>query len=95
MSPSESTGTEPTKVTPAPPALPTSKLDHILGYLEGAAAVTAAYGAAAGPQGAAIAGIATLADYFLKIAQASVAAHEAVTGKPLDMSTLHQIDLVP
>ncbi len=66
-------------------------LSKILAILEGGAALVAATGGAAGPLGATTAAGAAIADYFLKIAQAAVQAHEGVTGKPLDMTTLHQI----
>jgi hypothetical protein len=72
-----------------------NKLDYILGVLDGGAQIVAATGGAAGPIGASAAAAAVIADYFLKIAQAAVRAHEGVTGKPLDMATLHQIDPVP
>jgi len=69
-------------------------LDKILSILEGGAALVSATGGAAGPLGAGAAAGAAIADYFLKIARAAVRAHETVTGKPLDMTTLHQIDPV-
>jgi len=64
-------------------------LDNILAFLEGGAAVISKLGV---PEVSAGAG---LADYFLKIAQAAVKAHEATTGKPLDLNKLHNIDPVP
>lgn len=42
-----------------------------------------------GAQGAA------LAAQFLAIAQTAVRAHESITGAPLDMAKLHDIDPVP
>lgn len=63
-------------------------LDAILVFLEGAAQTVSILGIPAASPGAA------LADYFLKIAQAAVKAHEATTGKPLDLSLLHKIDPV-
>jgi hypothetical protein len=72
-----------------------NKLDYILGVLDGGAQIVAATGGAAGPIGTSAAAAAVIADYFLKIAQAAVRAHEGVTGKKLDMATLHQIDPVP
>lgn len=65
--------------------------DYILGAIEGATGIIASLGVG----GPALASIAGLADYFLKIAQAAVKAHEAVTGKPLDLSLLHDIKPLP
>ena len=53
----------------------------------------------ASPAGAAInpavpAGAAVLAK-LLRVIQAGVAAHEAATGEPLDLSKLHQIEPLP
>lgn len=64
-------------------------LDNILAFLEGAAATVSNLGVPTVSAGAG------LADYFLKIAQAAVKAHEATTGKPLDLAKLHTIDPVP
>lgn len=64
-------------------------LDSILSFIEGAAQTLSILGIPAVSPGA------KLADYFLKIAQAAVKAHEATTGKPLDLNQLHAIDLVP
>lgn len=58
--------------------------EQILSYVQMAAGIV---GAIPSP----ISGAANLADYFLKIAQAAVLAHETITGQPLDMSKLHQI----
>lgn len=65
-------------------------LDTILAFLEGAAATVATIGTPGTPVGQG----GLLADYFLKIAQAAVKAHEATTGKPLDLNQLHHIDPV-
>lgn len=42
----------------------------------------------------AVGGIAVLLDRVLKIARTAVAAHEAISGEPLDLGRLHHIDLV-
>lgn len=65
-------------------------LDNILAFLEGAAATVGTIGTPGTPIGQG----ALLADYFLKIAQAAVKAHEATMGKPLDLNLLHKIDPV-
>ena len=62
--------------------------DKILAAMEMAAAIASSIPSP-------ISGAAHLADYFLKIAQAAVKAHESITGQPLDMTKLHQIDPVP
>lgn len=64
-------------------------LEQILNALEMGASITAELGPI--PQ---IVASAKLADYFLKIAQSAVRAHESITGKPLDLGTLHEITLV-
>lgn len=61
---------------------------NILTFLESIAAtisITGIPGAAGG---------AKLADILLKIAQAAIAAHEAVKGQPLDLNQLKDIDKV-
>jgi hypothetical protein len=58
-------------------------LDDILKGLQIATGIASAYPATAAP--------ALLVDKLLAIAQAAVAAHEAATGKPLDLTLLHQI----
>lgn len=63
-------------------------LQNILAFLEGAAATVSQLGIPTASAGVG------LADYFLKIAQAAVKAHEATTGKPLDLNLLHKIDKV-
>lgn len=68
-----------------------SVLDKILADLELAAQVASVVGL----PNPAIAGGAKLADYFLKIAQAAVKAHESVTGQPLDLTKLQDITPVP
>ncbi len=65
-----------------------SIFDKILMALEMATAI-------AGSIPSPIAGAAKLADYFLKIAQAAVKAHETITGQPLDLTKLHEIEPVP
>jgi len=65
-------------------------LDQILAFLEGTAAAVGTIGTPGTPIGQG----AILADYLLKIAQAAVKAHEATTGKPLDLNQLHHIDPV-
>jgi hypothetical protein len=75
--------------TPTPiPVLTSNPFERILGAIEMATAIASSIPSP-------ISGFAHLADYFLKIAQAAVHAHESITGKPLDMSLLHQIDPVP
>jgi hypothetical protein len=64
-------------------------LDKILYALEFGAEIVAQVGAG-GPAGP----LAGLADYFLKIAQAAVKAHEGITGKPFDPNMLHEIQPV-
>ena len=64
------------------------KLENILAFLEGAAQTIAMLSIPEVSAGSA------LADYFLKIAQAAVKAHEATTGKPLDLNQLHTIEKV-
>lgn len=64
-----------------------------------AAALDVTLAALAHPAAAAIdprvpEGAATLAK-LLRVLQAGVAAHEAATGEPLDMSKLHQIEALP
>lgn len=59
-------------------------LDSILGYLEG---ITKAASLVPG-----VSGVATLAGEALSIAQAAVKAHEAISGQPLDLSLLKNID---
>lgn len=61
----------------------------ILTFLEGAAATVTALGIPTVSAGSA------LADIFLKIAQAAVNAHVAVTGQPLDLNLLKPIEKVP
>lgn len=75
-----------TPVTPL--VVSNSPFERILGAIEMAAAIASSIPSP-------ISGFAHLADYFLKIAQAAVKAHEQITGQPLDMSKLHQIDPVP
>jgi hypothetical protein len=58
-------------------------LDDILKGLQVATGIASAYPPTAAP--------ALLVEKLLAIAQAAVAAHEAVTGKPLDLTLLHQI----
>lgn len=58
-------------------------LDEILVSLQVAAGVASAYPPAAAP--------ALLLEKLLAIAQAAVTAHESATGKPLDLTQLHQI----
>ena len=36
-----------------------------------------------------------LAQELLKIAQTAIAAHEAVTGQPIDLALLHPLDPIP
>ncbi len=63
-------------------------LDQLLLYLDIAAEVLSAI---PGPIGAG----ALLADGFVKIAQKANAAHVALTGKPIDLSMLHELQPVP
>lgn len=58
-------------------------LEQILAALELAAASAATLDPA-------LAAPSAIAAYFLKIAQTSVAAHEAIVGEPLDLSKLHE-----
>jgi len=58
-------------------------LDEILAGLQVAADVAASYPPTALP--------AALAAKLLSIVQAAVTAHESATGKPLDLTQLHQI----
>lgn len=62
-------------------------LDEILTAMQFAASIATGLG---GP----VASGANLAAYFLKIAQSAVQAHEAITGQPLDMTKLHEIQPV-
>jgi len=64
-----------------------SVFDKILAALEMGAAIASSIPSP-------IAGAGKLADYFLKIAQAAVKAHESITGQPLDMTKLHEIEPV-
>lgn len=64
--------------------------DEIIAFLRGASSLVSTLGVSGGAF-TAIAGGAKVADYFLQIAQAAVQAHETVTGKPIDLSTLHDI----
>lgn len=62
-------------------------LDYILGVLDTLANIAEMIPGATVPAG--------YADKLLKIAQASVAAHEAATGQPLDLSLLVPVELAP
>jgi hypothetical protein len=74
--------------TPAAPKVSLgSKLDSILAEVEMITSVAEAI-PFIGP-------FASLADKFLQIAQASVKAHNAATGQPIDLAQLHNIDPVP
>lgn len=64
-----------------------NKLEEILGII----GVIADLGGSLIPGGAAIS---KLTAYLLKIAQASVKAHEAITGQPFDLTKLHEIEHV-
>ncbi len=71
-----------TTPTPKPP----SRLDQIISYLDvGVSFFGELQGIVPG------AGIAILADKFLKIAQKAVRAHESLTGEPLDLERLHEL----
>jgi len=59
-------------------------LDEILTYLEFGASIVEGLG---GP----VAGAGAVAEKLLGIAQAAVRAHESITGKPIDLTQLHQI----
>lgn len=59
-------------------------LDQILGVLEGFVSVAEMFPGITIP--------AALADKILKIAQASVKAHEAATGQALDLNLLKPVD---
>lgn len=63
-------------------------LDYVLGILDGVAQVATLAG------GPAIAPIAGLSEYFIRIAKAAADAHLAATGKALDLSKLKDIDTV-
>ncbi len=60
----------------------------VLAFLEGIASAAATVPGAIG-------GGAGLADILLKIVQASVKAHEAVTKQPLDLTKLHDLPPLP
>lgn len=77
-----------TPVAPVVVNAGTSRLQGILGGIEMFAALASSIPSPISP-------FAHLADYFLKIAQAAVQTHEAITGKPFDVSLLHQIDQIP
>lgn len=70
-------------------------VDRILSDFEIAAAVIAEVGPIAAPGiGTAIGAGAALAGKLLASLQAGIRAHEAITGKPLDLTTLHEIQSV-
>ncbi len=60
-----------------------SKLDQVLAYISAGVDFAKLV-----PGGAAAAGIAAV---LLRIIQSAVAAHEQVTGEPLDLAKLHEI----
>lgn len=73
----------------------TTTVEKILSDFEIAAAVVAEIGPIAAPGvGTAIGAGAVLAGKLLAAIQAGVRAHEAITGTPLDMSKLHDIQPV-
>jgi hypothetical protein len=76
-----------TPVTSAVPA-PTSTLDKILTDLEVATQVFAAAGALIPGFGTGIAAGATIAAKLESIVQAALNAHQAIMGKPLDLTLL-------
>jgi hypothetical protein len=63
-------------------------LSEIITYLDGTAQTVAALGIPEASAGAAI------ADGLLKVIQSALNAHNAVTGKPLDLNLLQPIDKV-
>ncbi len=60
-----------------------TKLDQILAYIAAGVDIAGQI-----PGSAAVAGIAAI---LLRIAQSAVAAHEQVTGKPLDLNQLREL----
>ncbi len=75
-------------MTPTTQVIVSSPFERIIAELEMVAAIGAAIPSP-------ISGASKLADYLLKIVQATMVAHQSITGQPLDMSKLHQITPVP
>lgn len=69
-------------------------LETIIGDFETAAALIAGLAPMFGPAGLPVAAGAAIAYKLLPALQAGVKAHEAVTGKPIDLSMLHEIPLI-
>ncbi len=61
--------------------------EKILAILEGVVAVGASIPSP-------ISGFAKIGDYLLKIAQSAVQAHLSITGQPMDLTKLHEIQPV-
>lgn len=64
-------------------------LDQIISYLEGVASTVSQLGVPSVSSGAII------ADDLLRVIQAAMNAHKAVTGQPLDLNLLQPIEKVP
>lgn len=58
-------------------------MDQVLSYMQLVLGLVGEFGVVSGATG--------IAGKLLAIAQAAVAAHEGITGQPLDMARLHQI----
>lgn len=91
MNPQDPTaGSTPPPIPPKP-----TKADVVLDDALEVLTVASQFGAFFPGWGTAVAGGAALASKFLAIATAAIKAHEANTGKPLDLTQLHQIEPIP
>lgn len=72
-----------------------STFEKVIGDFEIAAGLIAEFAPLFGPIGFPIAAGAAIAYKLLPALQAGVKAHEAVTGKPLDISLLKPFEMVP